>query len=520
MKTVREDRSYLIEDETRLQSFIDVLNTRFLVSDTEKSTLRITYLDTFDWRVWRQGGVLEYAEKKRSRKLRWRAIDNRQVYVEFPVEECPDFINDISDWLLPEKLFKITRPRCLMEQASSRVDSQDYEILDGSEKVIARMRLVKENMRYANNRSGQALAIRLEIINLRGYEKEFSEITAAAKQAGLAEYAKDPLLQLLHMNDRRPCDYSMRLKLQIDSQQRVDRVSKQILLQLLNIMQQNEPGICNDMDTEFLHDFRHALHRSHSLVSQLKNILPVDTLTRFDKDLVWLEHETRYLYELNNWLLDFQDICKLVPARQRDRLDLLLAWLREQRHAELLRVVAILQGQHYQKFSKRWRVFLDCEVPEHTVLKYAARPVYEIAGIQLWKTYKRLSHYNGDQLGDPEQLDTMHRQSRVLYDLLEFSRSMYTSDSVNKLLKLNSRFLEELRKARQAHHRVKSLRGFIQTMRGEGRLEKTAQKTMKKLMQSLEAIQTECENNIATPYQKLTESKVRQAFRQSFKADA
>ena len=107
-------RNWLVEDHAQLQELLQQVRGKFQVMEAQQSSQRVDYLDTFDWRIWRRGDVLEYHEFNRQKKLVWRRINHDRLYMEIPVDECPDFINDIPDWLMPEALFSATRPRALV----------------------------------------------------------------------------------------------------------------------------------------------------------------------------------------------------------------------------------------------------------------------------------------------------------------------------------------------------------------------------------------------------------------------
>ena len=54
--------NWLLEDDAQLQELLQQLRGKYQLSDAQESTQRVTYLDTFDWRIWRKGDVLEYHE--------------------------------------------------------------------------------------------------------------------------------------------------------------------------------------------------------------------------------------------------------------------------------------------------------------------------------------------------------------------------------------------------------------------------------------------------------------------------
>jgi CHAD domain-containing protein len=514
-----QSTSWLVNSDAQLDKLLAALAKRFSLEESAQSERRVTYLDTFDWRVWRKGGVLELHESGRQIKLQWRAIDHGEVHAEIPVDECPVFINEIPDWLRPKALLKITRPRALVEQATSRVKQSGYDLRDSEGKVVCRLTVISEKLQQNNNRTGEALPDRLQVDAIRGYEKAFSRVVKTIVKKELAVYGKDPLTRLLNMEDRRPCEYSNRLRLQIEPHQRADLVARQIMLQLIGMMEINEHGIREDLDTEFLHDYRFAIQRAHSLLKQLKQVIPENTRQRFDEDLVWINKETRELSVLNTWLLNFRDHQKLIDKELQPYLDELQRWLRTRRHHTLMKVVQLFNDEGYQKFMKRWRVYLECEVPDHSVLKRAEIPVYKVAGRQIWKAYQKIAAHEDAHVMQLLQNDLleMGEACTTLEDLLTLTRTLYQDPAVARLAGSVSALHVALDKCIARHNDVQALRRFTRDMKAEGLQEKKSSKAMDMLLSCLQDSQMECLHELQSAYTVIVQDDMHDTYKQLFK---
>jgi hypothetical protein len=514
----RHQRNWLLEDEAQLNNFLNSLRDQFDLAEPGQSTQRISYLDTFDWRIWRKGDVLEYHEFNRQKKLVWRSIDHEKIYMEIPVDECPDFINDIPDWLMPGALYEATRPRAVVEQVLSRVQSQVYGLRDSKGKVIGRITIVRESQRHNNNRQGSVLPTRLYAEPMRGYEKAFENVKQLIDQSGLKAYGKDPLVQLLRFDDRSPCDYSTRLRLKLNPEQRADEASRQIMLQLIQMMQLNEYGIRDDIDTEFLRDYRSALHRVHSLLGQLKHVIPEDTRQRFEDDLVWLDAETSRLYELNNWLLDFDRYRGLIAEDEQLYLDELHGWLRTQRHSALMSVVQLLASDKYQKFMKRWRVFLECEIPEHSVLRWAEQPVHKVTGRRIWKTYQALLDYKDKDLPRLLQIDLarMDQLTATLFDLLTLFSMLYPHGKAIDMIRELRIFSEALAICVASQRQIQLLRSLIREMKEAGMPQKKTEAAMDELLDCMLDHQSDRLRNLKSLFVDIIGDDMRKRFRKVY----
>ena len=513
------NHSWLLEDDVQLKALLTALEKKYTLVETPESNRRVTYLDTFDWRIWRKGGVLECHEFAKQQKLLWRAIDHLKIHAEIPVDECPVFVNDVPDWLRPNALMEITRPRALVEQALSRIQMQTYEIRGSGDKVVSRLSIIRENFRHHNNRSGEALLTRVQVDHIRGYKKAFGKVGRIISQVGLNVYGKDPFVQLLKIQDRHPYDYSNHLRLHLQPRQRADAAARQIMLQLFQMREVNEHGIVEDIDTEYLHDYRRAVQRAHSLLQQLKHVIPEDTRQRFDEDLVWINDKTSRLFELNCWLLNFEEHRQQLDSDQQQYMEELLDWLRRQRHAALLKVVKLINSDDYKKFMKRWRVYLECEVPEHSVLKRAEKPVLDVASRQIWKVYQKLTFHEDANVFRLLQVDLldMGKQCNTLYDLLALSRTLYPDGAIAELSASLHTFQVALESCIQRQSQVQALRGFARDMKKEGLQDKKTGLAIEMLLDRILDIQSECLKAFQSAYIKITHDDIQNSYQRLFK---
>jgi hypothetical protein len=514
----RDQRNWLLENDGQLRNFLQSLSKEFNLVEAGESTQRVTYLDTFDWRIWRRGDVLEYHEIKRQKKLIWRRISHEKVYMEIPVDDCPDFINDIPDWLMPPVLYEVTKPRALVEQVLSRMQTRVYDIRDSNDKVIGRLSIAHEHQLKNNNRPGKALPMRLHAEPMRGYDKAFSGVLNLIEQTGLQGYGKDPLVQLLAIDERSPCDYTTRLRLQLQPGQRADEASRQVMLQLIQMMELNEYGIRDDIDTEFLRDYRYALQRVYSLLGQLKQVIPENTRQRFEDDLLWVEDRTSRLYELNNWLLEFENYRAMIDESQQLYLDELHGWLRTQRHAELVQVTQLMNSEEYQKFMKRWRVFLECEIPEHSVLKRAEQPVDKVAVRRIRKTYELLLKYKEKDLPRLLQIDLskMNQVTSTLYDLLTLYSMLYPRKKALNMIKELRVFAEALSGCVARQRQIQVLRSLIRQMKQAGLQQEKTESAMAELLNCMLDHHSGCLRNLSVMFVDITSDETRKRYEKMY----
>jgi CHAD domain-containing protein len=512
---------YLIENEETLTGLLALIRSNYLTEEAAVRPTRISYLDTFDWRAWRNDGVVEYREDKLQKVLVWRSLGDGRVIQEIPVDKKPDFLSAIPEWIRPGELQSILKMRAFIEQARSRGEIRTIDIQNKKQKVIARLEITSESLLKANNRKGKVLPLRMEFKPVTGYPKDASSILSFIEEFKIETYGKDPFIKLLELSDGKPGDYSNKPKLDMSADMRADQVCKDILLQLLDIMQKNEAGIRDDIDTEFLHDFRVSIRRSRSLMAQAGGIFPKATIQRFYKDLSWLGTITGPLRDYDVWLLAFDHYQQELPAKLREYLEPLREWLKEARAGALQDVIKVLDSKRYERFTKTWRVYLECDVPKRTVLPDAGHSILEVSGNRIWKTYRKLRK-RGDVIDDkspPDMLHDLRKTGKKLRYLLEFFRGLYAGDSINPMIKRLEKLQDYLGIYQDYDVQQASLQHFMQAMKDANKLCDTTQKAMQFLIDDMVKREKKHRKAFGRYYHIFTHGKTNATFKQLFKSE-
>ncbi|TNF98261.1 MAG: CHAD domain-containing protein [Gammaproteobacteria bacterium] len=513
---------YLIETEDSLLGLLALIRTRYSVEEKAVRPTRFTYLDTFDWRVWRNDAVVEYREDKQQKMLIWRSVKDGQAIQEIPVDKQPDFLSEVPEWLRPGKLQSTMKVRAFITQTSSRGQVRSLEICGKKDKVVARLEIITESLVKANNRKGEALPLRMVIKPVTGYQKDLNVILSIIEEFKIEGYGKDPFVRLLELSGREPCDYSNKPYAHMTMDMRADMVSKDILLQLLNIMQKNEEGIRKDIDTEFLHDFRVSIRRSRSLLSQAGGIFPKTTLQRFYNDLSWLGTITGPLRDYDVWLLAFDSYQQDLPIKLRSYLEPLREWLQVERAKALKDVIKVLDSKRYERFTKAWRVYLECAVPKRTVLPDANRSILAVSGNRIWKTYRKLRK-RGDVIdgkSPPTMLHDLRKTGKKLRYLLEFFRTLYSGRSLNPMIKRLEKLQDYLGTYQDYDVQQASLVHFMQGMKEAGKLCDTTQNAMQYLIDDMAKREKKHRKNFGCYYHIFTHGKTNSTFKKLFKVEA
>ena len=82
---------------------------------------------------------------------------------------------------------------------------------------------------------------------------------------------------------------------------------REVLQALLATIRLNESGVREDIDTEFLHDFRVAVRRTRSALSQVKGVFGGNRFEQFRDEFKWLGGLSGRLRDLDVYILSLPE---------------------------------------------------------------------------------------------------------------------------------------------------------------------------------------------------------------------
>jgi CHAD domain-containing protein len=273
---------------------------------------------------------------------------------------------------------------------------------------------------------------------VRGYPKNFRNLANHFAEAG-CEYIteSDIYMQILGAAGTKPGDYSSKLEIKLEPDMRSDEAVKRILRFLLEVMEKNEPGIQADIDTEFLHDYRVAVRRTRSALTQLKHIFPPKKTERFKNDFAYLGETTNQLRDLDVYLLKEGAYKSMLPVLLRGDIAPMFAYLRGKRSKSLTDVVNALVSVEYGHIMNDWEVFLNKPAAENRETPFASRPIIDLAQERIYKRYRSIIRDGRIALQDPQekQLHVLRIECKKLRYLIEFFADLFPRKKIAMVLK-------------------------------------------------------------------------------------
>jgi hypothetical protein len=291
----------------------------FKLKEGQPVDLQRSYWDTFDWRLHAAGECLRLDTQAKEMHLVWSTLDGKKCLGSLNLARPLRFATDLPTGPLRERLQKRTNLRALLSVATFDLTSQTTLVLDSAEKT--QVRLVFDVYRLATKDTSRPVRW-LRLVGMRGYSAALARVQSVVEEILGRGAVKDSEYQwALAQTAASPGNYSAKLAIELAPDRRADVAMKHICSHLLLAMQANEAGVREDLDTEFLHDYRVAVRRTRCALGQIKHVLPTASARHFAAEFAWLGQMTGPLRDLDVALLSFDDYQASLPTSLRKALE-------------------------------------------------------------------------------------------------------------------------------------------------------------------------------------------------------
>ncbi len=439
------------------------LRRSFTIGARRTTRDEITYYDTFDWRLDLAGRRLAIQGRNDHTLLSLGRAGPHEARV-LPVEKVPSFASDLPSGVLRRKLTSITGVRRLLPVVEVEVRSSHHPVLDGERKTVARIVFEQARARAPVGEGVDvALPCVLRVQPVSGYRKAHAAILANLKQrSGLTLVDRDVAARALAALGSVPQARRTGLEVQLDPDAPIGAAFVALQRGLFESMRINEPGIREDLDSEYLHDYRIACRRTRLLHGIFRKVIRASAFESLVPRIKWIRKVTGATRDLDVQLLE------LATEREAlgETLDALLpleALLRDQRHAEWSKLSAALESAEYAELHEMAVALLDLpETPEAVEVARRGPPLGPWASRRIARAARRLISL-GRRINDDSpdsEIHALRLESKRLRYLLEFFRSIYPDSQIKKLIKELKRLQDNLGAFNDACVRVELLRAL------------------------------------------------------------
>jgi CHAD domain-containing protein len=381
--------------------------------------------DTFDALVWKAGCAL-LARGARwefgARQAPWRPCslarrsDERFAW-DFPAGEPRD------------RLAAIVKARAILPGASLAWSRRTTEILDAVGKIVCRLDC-EEWTSPAREAALQLVVIR----PLRGYDAEAARLRELLSDAGEAFSESD---RFLHALERLGEPVSGAAGVEhvpatpvMPAREAVSRMAGEMLRRARAC----EAGVCDDIDTEFLHDYRVYLRKARSVLALLKGVFPAETTERLKRLLGDMARRTNRLRDADVYLHRRAEYESWLPAELRAGLEPLFPDFEVLRATEQRAVSRYLHGPEYRAaVMDVERVLAHPEAASATPISGApVGPLIQRALARRYRRIVRLAREIDHETTD-EAIHDLRIQGKKLRYLLEFTRDLVSAEDRARL---------------------------------------------------------------------------------------
>ena len=434
---------YLLDAPRTAAGILSRLAERFPTRREDGRAAARTYLDTFDWRLYRDAGTVLSEGDDGSYHVRWDRFDGRRRH-RAAMQAPPDFARDLPPGGFRDELQAVTGVRRLLPVVRIDRRSERLAVVDGREKAVVRLSLDRGTA-AGSARRRRRLPTVLRLGRMTGYERAYRGVRRFVEEdLGLAPGQGTELDLALAAVGRQPGDYTGRLELRLDPDARTDRAVRRILAALWEMMQANEAGLRADLDPEFLHDFRVAVRRTRSCLGQVRDVFDEAAMRRFAGELAWLGRLTGAPRDLDVHLLSLRGHQAELPASARGDLSPLADHLERRREAAHAQQLAGLDSARYRRLKRAWRRLVETDADGGGA--NAARPIREVAGERIGRAFTRVRK-RGRHLSAGTPAEAIHElriACKKLRYLLEFFRSLFAARRVNAFIRSLKRLQDDL----------------------------------------------------------------------------
>lgn len=433
------DHQYRLLEDARESCITYFLTSVGDVECGPAKTVKSVFFDTFDWRLFATGksvsirtgqdwSEIHYYDNQRQQTIAVVAGDLTSGFAaDFPLGKVRNAVTDIID------------VRRLLVRLEVRSRQTRITMRNREGKIVLRLALDRLKARNPEGGRQVSMGTHLTLEPVRGYRKAEARVHKILSKLFAAKSSKEPLhIEGLKAIGVTPGDYSSKLRLSLEPSMTADKAARQIHLNLLDTMQRNEDGMANNIDPEFLHDFRVAVRRTRSALSQLdKDVLPEDVIAKAKSEFRWIGQQTNQMRDMDVYLMDYPKLQETLPEQYRAHLQPFHDYLVAQSRSEIRKVAKVFRGKRYREIRDGWRAYLTdgCQKGENT--RHAGTCIKDLADLRIWKVYRSVMK-EGKAIDDASPAEALHDlriTCKKLRYLLEFFQSLYPPKEIERLTK-------------------------------------------------------------------------------------
>jgi CHAD domain-containing protein len=445
------------EGPLELEAIVTVLSAQFDVATGPRVLMRRRRLDTFDRRLGAAGLTIEHqilsVPGSGEQLVLYRPDGTSSVAMAGKSLRWPASVDVLPPGPVRDAIAPLIGVRALMVASDERRRMRRLDLRNHDGKIVARVCFDEPG-------SATASLAQLTVNRLRGYDDQ-------ARRA-------DRLLVGLGLRPVRPekdaGPGSARQVMVTDRSMPARVLLKAALSDFLVTMDENLPGLLDDVDTEFLHDFRVAVRRTRATLKLGRPVLGEVMRSGWEPAFKSLGDLTTPVRDLDVYQLGLPAMSHWLVSADPSDLDPLAAHLRRRRALERRTLVRSLKSVKFRRLVTQWRQ----ELATLTDTPQGAESEHLLAGWladrSISRAYKRVAR-GGALIGADSPAADLHglrKRCKELRYALEVFAPLINHDARKRAVADLKDLQDVLGRFQDSEVQRQAMRGFAEEMMAGG----------------------------------------------------
>lgn len=441
---------------------MDSVRGALTVVEGPRRVVRRVWLDTFDWRLYRAGMVLEQVSGAGQGCVSARSRDGGDLHAEQSLRpRWPARLDALPAGPLRDLLAPVVEMRALLPVSAETGAVRECRILDAERKTVARLTV-----------DDTPDVTWLYLAPVRGYAAETdAAVRVLAGTPGVTASARSRIDLVLEAAGITPAGYSGKVDVALSPRMPAVTAVGTVLLRLLDTAEANVDGVLRDLDTEFLHDLRISVRRTRSALKLAGDVLPDDLAARFRPEFTWLGELTTPTRDLDVFLMDFDAMAARLRTAGPADLEPLRVHLTARRIREYRRLARGLRSARFADLARDWRAALSA-LPgiTGTPARRSGPTAARLAAERTARAYRRVLRL-GSAITDTspdEDLHDLRKRGKELRYVLEFFASVQPQPAHRGAVRQLKALQDCLGAFQDASVQQETIRSFAADLAGAG----------------------------------------------------
>ncbi|MHB1010891.1 MAG: CHAD domain-containing protein [Propionibacteriaceae bacterium] len=483
------------EEPRDLEAITAALSQRFTVVTGPARSVRRARLDTFDHRLSAAGLVLLHQSGRDGDEL---LLVDGETKLSEPIENLrwPSLADALPAGRVRERAAPVTGIRALIASSPESRRLRRLDLLNEDGKTVARVEVDEPG-------SPTAGPAQLTVRTLRGYDDQAQLAALILSAAGLR-----PLRRRAEGKPDSPPEPTI-----------TDRRAPAALLLatglkgVLATMRENLPGLLDDVDTEFLHNFRVAVRRTRSTLKLGRSVLPPAVTARWEPAFKALGDLTTPVRDLDVYELDLPTMTGWLVAAAPADLEPFATFLRTRRAAAREPLVRELRSAGFRRLLTQWGDELDRLTDGSSDPTPETLPAGRWAERSIARAYRRVVRGGAAiTIESPaEDLHALRKRCKELRYVIEVCGPVIARGPGKRALAHLKDLQDVLGRFQDCEVQSTALHGFAEAMMADG-VPASALLAMGELIAHLEAEQARARRQFAGAFAHFSRPSTRQAM--------